>query len=83
MYRVPRGGSNDVENPQALCRRCNIRKGNHTDDEFRDRFYELVGVFIAPPEKTIPQRYFDEVMRSTDAHESVKKGNRNRFLTPG
>ena len=49
MYPVSRGGSNDDENLQALCRRCNIRKGNHTDEEFRERYYELVGDYAEPP----------------------------------
>ena len=82
MYPVSRGGSNDDDNLQALCRRCNIRKGNHTDEEFRERFYELVGDYMEPPASTIPQRYFDEIMRSTDPHEGVREAKRNRYLTP-
>lgn len=82
MYPVSRGGPNDDENLQALCRRCNIRKGNHTDEEFRDRYYELVGDYMEPPAQRIPQRYFDEIMRTTDAHEGVREANRNRYLTP-
>ncbi len=83
MYPVSRGGPNDHHNLQALCRRCNIRKGNHTDEEFRERYYELVGDYMEPQASTIPRRYFDEIMRSTNAHEGVRDANRNRYLTPG
>ena len=82
MYPVSRGGPNDDDNLQALCRRCNIRKGNHTDEEFRDRYYELVGDYMEPPAQRIPQKYFDEIMRTTDAHEGVQEANQNRYLTP-
>ncbi len=80
MVPVSRGGLNDGDNLQALCRRCNIRKGNHTDEEFRER-YEAILDWEAPPRQTIPQRRFDQITRSTDAHEGVREANRNRYQT--
>ncbi len=83
---VERGGSNHHYNLQALCRRCNGRKGIHTDSEFRERYhevfenyYDLLDNPMQPPLKSIRQSEFDRITRSTDAHPNVQEFNRNRF----
>ncbi len=81
-FPISRGGSNDYENLQALCGRCNARKGNHSDDEFRERYAELLPAVKVPPRIVIDQRHFGDVMRSTTAHENVRDVNRNPYLTP-
>ncbi len=73
MDPVSRGGSNGDDDLQALYRRCNVRKGNHTCDAFLERCRELVGGVKRPPPRTVPQRGFVEIMLSADARESVRK----------
>ena len=79
---VDRGGPNDIWNLQALCRPCNRRKGTHSDEEFKERYWELLGNRNLPPSKVIPQSQFKAVTRNTEAHPDVQEARRNRWKTP-
>ena len=35
VYPISMGGSSDVANLQIICKRCNTRKGNLTNKEFK------------------------------------------------
>ena len=87
IYPVEHGGSNDEENLQALCAGCNMRKGVQTDEEFRERYRELLspvaaGYAPAPPRERISQRLFSEITSRTSQLESTRARRRAVFKTP-
>lgn len=87
IYPVEHGGSNEETNLQALCAGCNMRKGVQTDDEFRERYRELLiparaGYTPMPPSERIPQRRFSEITSRTSQLESTKARRKAVFKTP-
>ena len=70
---VEHGGSNEESNLQALCNSCNSRKGIQTDQEFRERYRELLGSTQTgrPPTRRIEQARFNAVTRRTSQLDST------------
>ena len=68
-HKVPveLGGPDEEDNMQALCGRCNSRKGVQTDEEFRVRYRELLRGLRPgrPPSQRISQSRFVEVSKRT------------------
>ena len=51
-----RGGEEVYRNLQLLCAPCRHRKGNRTDEEFRERY--LLSRKAEPPRAILPEAYF-------------------------
>ena len=70
---VARAGSNRISNLQLICGPCNTRKGALTDSEFRRRYKLTPSRKVKePPQKVIPQKYFEEISK-TIATRKVKQ----------
>ena len=82
---VEHGGPDEESNYQALCNVCNSRKGGHqTDEEFRERYRELLSNTMPgrPPTKRIPYERFDAVTKRTRQSESTVARRKAVFKTP-
>ena len=81
---VEHGGSNEESNLQATCNSCNSRKGIQTDQEFRERYRELLGSPQTgrPPTRRIEQAHFNAVTRRTSQLDSTIARRKAIFKTP-
>lgn len=61
MVPVERGGEEVYRNLQLLCAPCKRRKGNRTNDEFRERY--LLRREAEPPRAVLPHAYFTNIDR--------------------
>ena len=85
-HKVPveHGGSNEESNLQATCNSCNSRKGIQTDEEFRERYRDLLGNTQTgrPPTQRIDQERFNAVTKRTRQLDSTVARRKAIFKTP-
>ena len=84
IYPVEFGGPNEESNLQALCGRCNARKGIQIDADFRARYREVLGSVPVgrPPANRIPYDRFDAITRRTRQGDTTRALRRSVFRTP-
>ena len=81
---VERGGADEEHNMQATCGRCNSRKGVQTDEEYRERYREIL-VHLQPgrpPQPRIAQDRFVALSKRTRQLESTAAARKAVFKTP-
>ena len=82
MMPVYRGGSNEKENLQVLCRPCNKRKGIQSDKEFRTRYSRLIPPEpLTPPSRRISHDEFRAETERTSESDTLRKFRKSRFYT--
>ena len=84
VYPVEFGGPNEESNLQALCGRCNARKGVQTDADFRERYRETLGSVQVgrPPANHIPYERFAAITQRTNQGNTTRTLRRAVFRTP-
>ena len=84
IYPAEFGGSNEDHNLQALCGPCNARKGVQIDEDFRNRYRELLASVPVgtPPRTRIPQERFRAITRRTRQGEATRGLRQAVFRTP-
>ena len=75
---ISAGGGDEESNLQALCRRCNTWKSDHTHDEFAERI-KIGRKKLRAQRRPLSRKLIQEIIRATDMHEEVRRRKTRRF----
>ena len=84
LVPIARSGGNEEENFQLTCSKCNNRKGDRTDEEFRFRLRSLLSSTRGHiPNQIISQDKFQAAMAKSPDPETYIRWKAGKYLTAG
>lgn len=79
MIPIISGGMDHPSNLQLLCEKCNGHKGQHTDEEFKERLQEGRHRLEIPDSCPLAPHLVSEIIRNTEWHPNVRARATRRF----
>ena len=71
-------GTDDESNLQALCKKCNLWKSDHTHEEFQERI-KVGRKKLRAQVQPLSRQLLQQIIMATDVHEEVRRRRTSRF----